>query len=68
MDKLLSNVLEAHGGRWALLCDQQGAPLIEKPEGLALHRTDPRKAFAVLDADDENRPSELLEIVLTGPW
>lgn len=53
--------------RWAPLQDARG-PLAVKAEGLALHPSDPRRAWVVLDPDDPTRPAELLELALDGPW
>ncbi len=54
--------------RLAPLVDRAGEALRVKAEGIAL---DPRRkgiAFVVLDADDPDRPSELCEVRLEGPW
>lgn len=46
-----------------------GAPAVGiKAEGLALDPVDARRAWAVLDPDDPDRPAELLELALHGPW
>lgn len=39
-----------------------------KAEGLAFDPADPRRAWIVLDPDDVDRPAELCELALTGPW
>ena len=52
--------------RWAPITDERGAPLAVKVEGLARAGAD--RALATVDADDPDRPSELLEIVLGGAW
>ena len=57
-------VIDAEGaGRWAPLGE---APL--KAEGLALDPRDPARAWVVLDPDDPERPADLLEVALDGPW
>ena len=56
------------GARWTHLCDDAGEPLVVKAEGLALDPADPRRALVVVDADDADAPSELLELELSGPW
>jgi hypothetical protein len=61
-------VIVRNRARSALLVDANGAPFIEKAEGIALSREDPARVFIVLDADDPARPSELCEVVLGGPW
>jgi hypothetical protein len=54
--------------RCAPLQDAQGADVMDKPEGIVLHRARPRHALVVLDPDDPARPSELCEVALSGPW
>jgi hypothetical protein len=54
--------------RWVHLRDERGAPFTGKVEGLVLHRRDPLRALVVVDMDDHTQPSELCEVVLTGPW
>lgn len=39
-----------------------------KAEGLALDPRDPRRAWITVDPDDVDRPAELYELELTGPW
>jgi hypothetical protein len=61
-------VLDARGasGRWTRLLDERGNPVAAKVEGLAPGAG--AMLFAVVDADDHTRASELLEVHLTGPW
>lgn len=54
--------------RQAPLTDAAGAPLALKLEGLCPDPHDPRRLFAVLDADDPTKACELLELALVGPW
>ena len=54
--------------RWTHLRDEGGALFVGKVEGLVLHRRDPMRALVVVDVDDHRQPSELCEVVLTGPW
>jgi hypothetical protein len=61
-------VLAGDLARSALLVDAGGAPFVEKAEGILLSQREPSRAFVVLDADDPTRPSELCEVVLSGPW
>lgn len=61
-------VIEGGRARWARLRDAGGRLLVEKAEGLALDRRDPRRAWAVLDLDRPEAPSELCELALSGPW
>jgi hypothetical protein len=51
--------------RIAPLLDEQGAPSRDKAEGIALDPADPARAWAVVDRDDPESPSELLEVRLT---
>ena len=60
-------VLEAEGGRYALLTEEDGSPSCRKIEGIALHPGG-REAFVVTDPDDEHRASELCTVTLEGPW
>lgn len=55
-------------GRWTPVLDPGGAPLLDKAEGLALDPDDPGRAWVVIDADDPDRPADLCEVRLTGPW
>jgi hypothetical protein len=61
-------VIDASGsfGRWTHLMDERGDPFTAKVEGLA-PGTD-ALLFAVVDADDHTRASELMEVRLSGPW
>ncbi|MCO5165830.1 MAG: hypothetical protein M9894_05620 [Planctomycetes bacterium] len=61
-------VIEGGAGRWAPLLDPGGRPLLDKAEGLALDPADPRRAWVVIDADDPDRPADLCEVALEGPW
>ena len=55
-------------GRWARVTEEGGRAFTGKVEGLALDRGHPDRLFAAVDSDDHSRPSELLEICLSGPW
>ena len=57
-----------HAPRWAPVLDEAGKPFTGKIEGLVLHPTDASRALVVVDVDDHTFPSELCEIVLSGPW
>ena len=57
--------LEEGGLHTIPLCDQHGAPLRSKCEGLAVDPSDPRRLWAVVDCDDAAVAAELLEIALT---
>jgi len=56
------------GARYAPIVDERGAPFDGKIEGLVRDPSDPMRALVVVDVDDHRRPSELCEIVLSGPW
>ena len=51
--------------RHACLLSETGAPLAVKLEGLAFDPDDPRRAFAVDDADDPDVPATLFELAIT---
>lgn len=55
-------------GRWARLREGSGAPFIGKVEGLATESRHPERIFAVVDSDDHSKPSDLLDVQLSGPW
>jgi hypothetical protein len=54
--------------RTALVQGEDGAPLLEKVEGVWPDPADPARVLAVVDRDDPAAPSLLLEITLGGPW
>ena len=58
-------VIDGAGVRAAELA-RGGQPI--KAEGLAFDPADPSRAWIVLDPDDVDRPAELCELALTGPW
>jgi hypothetical protein len=58
-------VIEGDRVRAAVL-EVDGRPL--KAEGLAFDPTDPRKAWLAIDPDDPERPSQLYQVELLGPW
>jgi hypothetical protein len=49
------------------LVDERGGPLRVKAEGLVLDRKDPARAWVVVDMDDTELASELLEVALAFP-
>lgn len=61
-------VLDEEGGRWTLLVDSEGAPFDGKVEGIVFWRDRSDRLWAVVDADDPERPSDLCEIELKGDW
>jgi hypothetical protein len=52
----------------APVMDEKGEPLRDKAEGLAFDADDARRAFVVVDKDDPDVPSELLELALGEGW
>lgn len=52
----------------APILDAHGAPLLDKTEGLAFDDADPLRAWAVVDKDDPDAPSDLLELRLGEGW
>jgi hypothetical protein len=52
----------------ALVLDETGAPLLDKAEGLAFDPSEPSRAWAVVDKDDPDAASELLELRLGPAW
>lgn len=54
--------------RWTYLMDEHRNPFAGKVEGLVLDRRDASRALVVVDVDDHERPSELCEVSLAGPW
>ena len=65
-------VIEERGGdtsaRWVELQDRDGTRLTLKAEGIALARDTSDRLLVVVDVDAYDRPSELLEVQLEGPW
>ena len=59
---------DGRGCRWTQLCDAEGRPFNAKIEGICADRNLEGLVYAVTDADDPARPSELLEVALSGPW
>ena len=59
---------ESSGCRWIELRDADGRPFCAKIEGICADRNLDGLVYAVTDADDPARPSELLEVALVGPW
>lgn len=58
-------VIDRSGVR-AIALSFEGASL--KAEGLAFDPANPRKAWVAIDPDDVDRPAQLLELELLGPW
>ena len=54
--------------RWTPLTDANGAPLAVKVEGLLPDPDDDRRLYVVVDADDPDAASELVEVELEGGW
>jgi hypothetical protein len=58
--------IEPSGARWCALRDEQGRPIPDKVEGVALDPRDPSRAFLVFDPDDHRAPATLAEVLLEG--
>jgi hypothetical protein len=54
--------------RWTPLRDEKGHRFRGKVEGVVRDKVFDDRVFAVIDLDDYARPSELLEVTLTGHW
>ncbi len=66
---MLGTLDEASGTcELGVILDEQGAPLLDKAEGLAFDPRDPSRAFVVTDRDDPEAPSELLTLDLGPAW
>lgn len=65
-------VIEERDGRtsarWVELRDRDGRVLPLKAEGIAPAQSGPGRVVLVVDVDAHDRPSELLEVQLEGPW
>ena len=53
--------------RWTVLQDETGR-FLGKVEGIAFDARDAARLYAAVDFDDHTRPSELLEVALSGSW
>jgi hypothetical protein len=54
--------------RWTILRDMAGNVFAGKVEGIALDPLIMGRAYLIVDRDTPTTPSELLEVVLEGPW
>lgn len=54
--------------RHAPICNEAGEVALDKVEGVCADRARPLRLWAVTDPDDPDRPGELLELALAGPW
>jgi hypothetical protein len=59
-------VIEDEGLRFGPILDERGNRFAEKAEGLASDPRDPTRFLVVADADDPDRPAELLEATVEG--
>lgn len=57
-------LLDATSARTCLLLNEQGQPVLDKAEGIALLAPD--RALVVFDPDDHTRPATLVEVALRG--
>ena len=56
------------GARWAELTAEDGARFGSKIEGLSADSADPYRVYFVVDDDAAERPSDIFEVELSGPW
>ena len=61
-------VLHETVARWARLHDERGHPFSGKVEGVLVDPAAHDRVSVVVDRDDPGVPSELCDVVLTGPW
>jgi hypothetical protein len=70
--KVLGSILGIFDGqnniRWAEVKYKDGQRFSSKIEGVAFLENERDRVFVVVDQDSPNEPSELCEILLTGPW
>ncbi len=60
-------VIDADGARYTQLIDEDGQPFDGKIEGISVGNDDLQLVYFVID-DDNDEPSALFEVELTGPW
>ncbi len=61
-------VIDGSGARWATLTDRDGTAFRGKIEGLSFVHGNHHLVRFVVDEDDSQKPSDLYEAELTGPW
>jgi hypothetical protein len=59
---------DERSARWTVLRDEDGRPFPGKIEGIVRDTVYDDRVFTVVDSDDHTRPSELLEVALSGDW
>ncbi len=59
--------LSGHQVEWSRVVDERGAPLVAKLEGIVVN-DETGTLLAAVDADDPDRPSELLELAIESAW
>jgi hypothetical protein len=65
---ILGVVDQTGGTRWARLHDHDGGPFRGKVEGVLVDPVARDRLSVVVDQDDPGAPSELCDVMLTGPW
>lgn len=65
---VLGIIGEDGAARWTPLITPDGTHFEGKIEGLSVEPGDPNRAYFVVDEDDSEKPSELYEVELSGPW
>ena len=61
-------IINEEGARWTKIIHQDGSIFRGKVEGLTLDPDDATRAFFVIDDDEADKPSDLFEVELRGPW
>jgi hypothetical protein len=61
-------IANERGVRFTDLLREDGSPAIEKAEGVLPWPERSDRAWVVIDPDDPDRPAELCEVALEGPW
>lgn len=61
-------VIDAAGARWTELTQADGSAFRGKIEGLSVVPGEPSRAHFVVDDDAPDRPSDIFEVELRGPW
>ncbi len=61
-------VIDDCGARLGVLMEHDGKTFSGKVEGLHLSPGKPHLVYFIVDADDPDKPSELYEAELSGPW
>ncbi|PSO73865.1 MAG: hypothetical protein BRC42_03550 [Cyanobacteria bacterium QS_1_48_34] len=61
-------IIDGRETRWVEMINEDGTAFGGKVEGLSLAPNNPYHAYFVIDDDDAEKPSEIFEVELSGPW